>query len=359
MSFGTHGNSAIPDRLCVEYAPTGRAACKTCGSSIAQDAVKLGEKVRSPWHDGFDIKWHHATPRCGLRYAVSNPHDLKGLQRLRWADQVGLAENISEGCSQPEAAGVKRLNEMVWEVRDRLVKVPKAALRELIELNGVYVSDKATPAGMLHGISDGIINGKLKPCPWCAGESLELEGTLLRCYGYTSGSTHCTFKASTGPHLFGGPCVPTPADPATLERTGPWIRTPAIDRALKGWALPPDAPVHRLGGAGGAAGGAAAAGAGAGAAGAGAGAASGARGKAKGKGKAAAAAADVAAVDDVSEDEEIAHGHEMMGMSFGTIGTLQPPAKPWPPLPAHHRRVHLLCVVIRGRYPPAACKLSA
>ena len=48
----------------------------------------MGEKVRSPWHDGFDIKWHHATVRCGLRYATSKVHDLKGLQRLRWTDQV-------------------------------------------------------------------------------------------------------------------------------------------------------------------------------------------------------------------------------------------------------------------------------
>ena len=113
MSYGTHGNSAIPDRLCVEYAPTSRASCKTCGGIINQDTVRLGEKVRSPWHDGFDIKWHHATARCGLRHAATSVHELKGFQRLRWADQVELAVRLRpelEGVPQPQE--VQRLSEI-------------------------------------------------------------------------------------------------------------------------------------------------------------------------------------------------------------------------------------------------------
>lgn len=115
MSYGTLGDRAIPDRLLLEYAPTGRASCKTCGSAIGQDTVKMGEKVRSPWHDGFDIRWHHATVRCGLRHAANSVHDFKGFQRLRWVDQVAIAEKVCPGSSAP--AQVKRLNEMVWEVK--------------------------------------------------------------------------------------------------------------------------------------------------------------------------------------------------------------------------------------------------
>ena len=228
------------------------------------------------------------------------------------AAQVTLAEALVPGDLPPAPPAVKRLNEMVWEVRGKLEKVPKAALKELIELNGVYVSEKATPAGMLHGIADGLICGKLPPCPWCAGYSLELEGTLLRCYGYQTGSTHCTFKATTGPDLFGGPCVPTQADPKVLERTAAWILTPPIQRALKGWVAPPDAPVHKLAGAsggGGGGGGAAVAG------GAGAAAAPVAAGNGVG----------ASAVDEApSEDEEVPPEQVMAGMSFATIGTLSP-----------------------------------
>eukprot|EP00966_Prymnesium_polylepis_P018680 430229-Prymnesium_polylepis.1 len=79
MSFGTLGNAAIPDRLSCEYAPSGRAACKACGAMIAQDTVRIGEKVRSPWHDGFDTKWMHC--RCALNKGKS-VLDFKHFQRL-------------------------------------------------------------------------------------------------------------------------------------------------------------------------------------------------------------------------------------------------------------------------------------
>jgi poly [ADP-ribose] polymerase len=184
MSYGTLGADAIPDRLMIEYAPTGRASCKACGGALPQDEAKVGEKVRSPWHDGFDVKWYH--PRCCVRILPKSVHELKGFQRLRWKDQLALFERLRpELKDEPQPAEVKRLNEMVWEVRGRLEKVPKNALRELIEANGVYVSDKATPPAMLHGIADGLVCGKLPPCPWCSGHSLELEGTLVRCCART------------------------------------------------------------------------------------------------------------------------------------------------------------------------------
>lgn len=154
MSFGTHGAAAIPDRLSVDYAPTGRASCKSCGAVIAQNTVRVGEKVRSPWHDGFDVKYHHV--RCAARKG-SCVHDFKGFQRLRWVDQMTILDRFSADASatplSAEAKRVKRLNEMVWKVKDRLEKVPKAALKELIEENGIFVSEKATPTGSMgiHG----------------------------------------------------------------------------------------------------------------------------------------------------------------------------------------------------------------
>ena len=165
MSFGTHGAAAIPDRLQCDYAPTSRAACKTCGSNIMQDTVRIGEKVRSPWHDGFDVKWNHGTQRCGLRLGRS-VHDLKGFQRLRWADQLSMAEALNPGSTatlDAEMRRLARLNELVWEVKTLLGKVKKDALREIIEANGVFVSDKAHPTSMLHGIADGLVCGLLPP----------------------------------------------------------------------------------------------------------------------------------------------------------------------------------------------------
>jgi hypothetical protein len=160
------------------------------------DTVRIGEKVKSPWHDGFDTKWHH--DGCAVRKAQC-VHDFKGFQRLKWSDQIALAEKLSPGAAaappSAEMKRVQRINEMVWDVKERIGKMKKEALREIIEENGVFVSEKATPVGMVHGIADGLVCGRLAACPWCKGHSLEQEGSLIRCYGYINGSTHCTYKS--------------------------------------------------------------------------------------------------------------------------------------------------------------------
>ena len=53
MSYGKLGEAGIPNRFRVEYAPTSRGSCKGCGGIIAENTPKLGEKVRSPFHDGL------------------------------------------------------------------------------------------------------------------------------------------------------------------------------------------------------------------------------------------------------------------------------------------------------------------
>ena len=331
MSFGTHGADAIPDRLVMDYAPTSRAACKACGSNIMQDTVRVGEKVRSPWHDGFDTKWYHTKCAIHLGKCV---HDFKGFQRLRWADQLDIAEKITPGSAAVASANaegkrVARLSQMVWEVKERLGKVKKDALKELIEENGIFVSEKAHPTAMLHGIADGLICGKLPPCPWCGGRSLELEGTLLRCYGYQNGATHCTYKSSTPPppgcpELFGSAAAPSKTDASLLKREGEWTLTAVAERALKGWSLPPDAPVRACGGGQSSSGAATMGGASAGASGGSAGAKTAAAGK---KRAAQGAAAASAASEAVSEDEAGANDDDaMIGMSFACIGTLRPSA---------------------------------
>lgn len=88
---------------------------------------------------------------------------------------------FSERPPSDEQARLRRLCEMTWEVKTLLAKFPKDACKEALELNGMFVSEKASVPGMLHGLTDGLISGVLPPCPWCNGCSLELEGSLLRC----------------------------------------------------------------------------------------------------------------------------------------------------------------------------------
>ena len=278
---------------------------------MGQDTVKIGEKVRSIWHDGFDTHFYHATPRCARATSASPLCTSSRASSARWSDQ--LAEKIAPHAKDMQPPEVKRVNEMMWELKDLIKnkKVTMDALKELITENGVYVSEKATPPAMLHGIADGLINGKLAPCPWCDSNSLEQEGTLIRCYGYSQGSTHCTFKANAGPDLFGGPAATTQAEDKVKTRVGTWTLNPTFQRALKDWKPPPDAPVHKLtGGGGGGGGGAAAA------------ANGGGKAAASGKGKAKAAVVE----ETPSEDEDdVAPGTEMAGMSFACVGSLKNP----------------------------------
>ena len=157
----------------------------------------MGEKVRSPWHDGFDLKFNHArcTVPCWARRG-RGCHEFKGLQKLRWEDQLQMVGMCGGDASVGgvEAVRMRRLNEMLWEVKDALAKTPKKALHELLTLNRIFFHDRAHPNSLVHQIADGLVQGKLPACPWCKSEgggSLQQEGTLLRCFGYAHGATQC------------------------------------------------------------------------------------------------------------------------------------------------------------------------
>ena len=211
--------------------------------------------------------------------------------------------NADEG--EAGAQRAKEENAMLWSVADAIAGVPKPKLKESLELNGRMFGDKASPFELRHTIADGLLNGRLPPCPWCKCEALEQEGGLITCRGYLEGATACEFKQTS--YSVMGSNVTLAADAVPLERV-PWVAHPVIEKALhKAGGLPASAPSRRLGAA------AAPSGAAAGSAGA------------AGAAAAAAAAADEGAA---SEDEEgIAEEQVMAGMSFACVGSVRPSAK--------------------------------
>ncbi|KAF4709621.1 hypothetical protein FOZ63_031689 [Perkinsus olseni] len=79
----TTARSALPEPFIVEYAPTSRASCKRCQGLLVQGKVKVGKKIQSPFHDGFDVHWVHDS--CATGYGLQSLEELTHWQRLKYS----------------------------------------------------------------------------------------------------------------------------------------------------------------------------------------------------------------------------------------------------------------------------------
>ena len=194
------------------------------------------------------MHWNHAL--CGARQGASGPASFKGFQRLRWDDQVKLAQALKQPLelAKPCVSRTKRINEMVWEVYDLISSVPKKLLRDALEQNQRFVTDKMSPYELAYTISDLVVNGMLPACPFCSCEALVGEGGQIRCAGFAAGTSACSFNVVVEPVL-GGQVGSDEMRKRTV-RSGTFELTPALEKALKKWSMPPDAPVRSVGGGG-------------------------------------------------------------------------------------------------------------
>ena len=232
----------IPEPLSVDYAPTGRAACKKCGSAIADGSVRVGRLVRSRFHDGFDTQLCHW--RCGSAYAASLD-DFRGWQtNLRWGGPTDDVERLAtsmgdEWIDDAEAiAEYRKRNQYIRSAAEHLADPPAGILRQVFEANDMVVSDRAKAAELAEIIADNVLFGKLPPCPLCNTNGLRQHGTDIRCHGWFSASTKCEFKfriinlLKNRPSEFGSSAVGDALTMSRLSRSG--VLT-----------IPEDAAAHR------------------------------------------------------------------------------------------------------------------
>eukprot|EP00923_Selenidium_pygospionis_P048188 GHVN01083003.1.p1 GENE.GHVN01083003.1~~GHVN01083003.1.p1 ORF type:complete len:1108 (-),score=235.99 GHVN01083003.1:259-3582(-) len=184
----------IPDEFVVDYAPTGRAVCKRCGTGISQDTVRFGRKVRSPWHDGFDIQYNHL--KCGYSYAPSLDK-VKGWQALHWRDIERCAKYYSTALDgeHPKIQECKETAAMVWKLRKELGSLTMKPLKSILDLNEIfYREDKMKAYEAVGIVADGLLLGLLPACPICETNALRQTGQEITCGGWISGATKCAFK---------------------------------------------------------------------------------------------------------------------------------------------------------------------
>ena len=240
----------IPEPLSVDYAPTGRAACKKCQSAIGEGSVRVGRLVRSRFHDGYDTQLYHW--RCGSEYG-SSLDDFRGWQtNLRWGGPSDDVERLMDAMGDiliDDRAVVdeyKKRNQFLQSTAMRLEDAPAALLRQIFEANDMIFSDRAKASVLAATIAECLLYGKLPPCPTCNTNGLRQEGTDIRCHGWFSASTKCEFKfrivnlVKNRPSDFGGIPVGDELMRSRLSRVAP-ITIPedvAAHKAFKTLIIP-------------------------------------------------------------------------------------------------------------------------
>eukprot|EP00922_Rhytidocystis_sp_ex-Travisia-forbesii_P045177 GHVS01067348.1.p1 GENE.GHVS01067348.1~~GHVS01067348.1.p1 ORF type:complete len:1044 (+),score=135.20 GHVS01067348.1:265-3396(+) len=254
MPPGKSSKPPIEDPYFLDYAPTGRAICKKCERVITEGSVRFCEKVWSPFHDGYDIKYTHF--HCGV-VKLENLDELKGWQALRWPDVLRVVKKFDETIdeSHSRVKEQKKLSDMTWELKDKIVDhLNLKAIKPILDANKrLYVEKKLKLPQAAHVVADGLLLGKLPPCPLCECEALVQGGPEYKCSGWISGATKCTFTYT----VF---CLTSPNElidnsasgltPEQLDRVGIFV-LPDIAKAMPffvKWKPPLDAPgIKRFG----------------------------------------------------------------------------------------------------------------
>ena len=184
----------IEEPLSVDYAPTGRASCKKCQGVIKEGSIRVGRLVRSRFHDGFDTQLLHWN--CGAEYAQSLDEFKGWMENLKWDDVVQLCESMGESFVEDSALveEYRKRNVALNKASAHLSELPTQLLRSIFEANDLVFSERAKAISLARDIADNLFYGKLPPCPTCNTNGLYQSGTDIRCHGWFSASTKCTFK---------------------------------------------------------------------------------------------------------------------------------------------------------------------
>eukprot|EP01119_Soliformovum_irregulare_P009644 TRINITY_DN2316_c0_g2_i1.p1 TRINITY_DN2316_c0_g2~~TRINITY_DN2316_c0_g2_i1.p1 ORF type:complete len:946 (+),score=391.25 TRINITY_DN2316_c0_g2_i1:86-2923(+) len=189
--------------LQVEYAKSGRSACKACDGLISQDSIRIGKETPSDRFDGFDVSWYHL--KCcnnkGLAPKIKVAGHLKGWELLRWDDQIKIRKSLGETIEDNDEESLKeKQNRELWDLKDQITdaKVKTKTLAEVLEANGIELK-KLSPARVLHRVADGLLYGKMGACPVCNNKgTMQAYGTKFKCKGWLSEYTPCDFEGTDG-----------------------------------------------------------------------------------------------------------------------------------------------------------------
>lgn len=85
-----------PNSFAVEYAKSGRAACKKCQRNIGEGAVRLAKMIQSRFFDGVQPLWYHLSCAFdGPTKSLASVDAIHGLDTLRFEDQQKIRDKFA------------------------------------------------------------------------------------------------------------------------------------------------------------------------------------------------------------------------------------------------------------------------
>lgn len=202
----------------VEYAKSGRSACKSCFQSIPKNEVRISKTVyddEAAFKAGPHPGWHHVDcfvkNRNDLGYTEA-ADKLPGFSSLSTDDKDMLKRKLKSTAkkrkqeeAEPPPKKVKVLKQeeealaaqskIIFGFRDKLSQLSKKECTRLLEHN-----KQGIPPGesrILDCLADIMAFGAIEPCPDCKTGQLRFKDGAYKCAGHLTEWTKCTYATNS------------------------------------------------------------------------------------------------------------------------------------------------------------------
>ncbi|KYN13833.1 PREDICTED: poly [ADP-ribose] polymerase [Trachymyrmex cornetzi] len=197
----------------VEYAKSSRSTCIGCQEKIIKGETRIAKKdyesEDARKFGGLD-RWLHVECFVKLRADMGyygRGDELPGAKQLSKEDQAKLKASLpkmNQGDMPPppkkvkdepedaeEAKLIKKQNDELYAIKDKISRLGKKEMIELLEEN-----DQGIPSGTSNIISlltDMLYFGALQPCPKCNGQFIYNSGLGYKCTGNATEWSKCEY----------------------------------------------------------------------------------------------------------------------------------------------------------------------
>ncbi|XP_063974241.1 poly [ADP-ribose] polymerase isoform X2 [Diachasmimorpha longicaudata] len=195
----------------VAHAKSNRSTCVGCETPIHKGDVRISkldfESATGQKLNGV-ARWHHVDCFVKLRSSLefyNSAETLPGFKTLNKDEQKDLKSKLpkmkaadippppkkmkEEPVDEEEVKQMKKQNEKLFKLREKLQTITKNDQVELMEYNGQYVPSDS--AQLLNTLADQMIFGALKHCKKCSGGLQFVSGQGYKCMGDLTEWTKC------------------------------------------------------------------------------------------------------------------------------------------------------------------------